>query len=73
MECSSGPTASRKEIAAFRAKLEANPGNYIAQPTRMALSSRSRSSPKGPCAAAYVDLRPFVLMSPQGITITPAA
>src|SRR3546814_19331363 len=28
-----GPAASKKEIAAFRAKLEANPRNYIAQPT----------------------------------------
>ena len=33
-----GPTSSKKEIEAFRAKLKANPTNYIAQPT-LALSA----------------------------------
>ena len=28
-----GPTATKKDIAAFRNKLKARPGNYIAQPT----------------------------------------
>jgi uncharacterized circularly permuted ATP-grasp superfamily protein len=28
-----GPAASKKELAAFRKKAEARPGNYIAQPT----------------------------------------
>ena len=64
-----GPAASKKELAAFRAKLEANPSNYIAQPT-LALSTVPIFTKKG-LAPRHVDLRPFVLMSPQGITITP--
>lgn len=64
-----GPAASKKEIAAFRAKLEANPRNYIAQPT-LSLSTVPIFTRAG-LAPRHVDLRPFVLMSPQGIRITP--
>ncbi len=64
-----GPTASRKEIAAFRAKLEANPTNYIAQPT-LALSTCPIFTRKG-LVPRHVDLRPFVLVSPDAIDITP--
>jgi uncharacterized circularly permuted ATP-grasp superfamily protein len=64
-----GPAASRKEIAAFRAKLEANPANYIAQPT-LALSTVPIFTETG-LAPRHVDLRPFVLTSPKGVTITP--
>ncbi|WP_299623768.1 circularly permuted type 2 ATP-grasp protein [uncultured Tateyamaria sp.] len=64
-----GPAASKKEIAAFRIKLEANPGNYIAQPT-LALSTVPILTDAG-LAPRHVDLRPFVLVSPQGIEITP--
>ncbi|MCV2865537.1 circularly permuted type 2 ATP-grasp protein [Defluviimonas sp. WL0075] len=64
-----GPTSSKKELAAFRQKLMARPSNYIAQPT-LSLStvpvfSRAGLSPR------HVDLRPFVLMGPDGIKITP--
>lgn len=64
-----GPAASKKEIAAFRAELEANPRGYIAQPT-LSLSTVPIFTKAG-LAPRHVDLRPFVLMSPQGITITP--
>ena len=64
-----GPAASKKEIAAFRAKLEANPRVYIAQPT-LSLSTVPIFTRSG-LAPRHVDLRPFVLMSPAGITITP--
>ncbi|WP_422060181.1 circularly permuted type 2 ATP-grasp protein [Sphingopyxis sp.] len=64
-----GPAASKKEIAAFRAKLEGNPRGYIAQPT-LSLSTVPIFTKSG-LAPRHVDLRPFVLMSPQGITITP--
>jgi uncharacterized circularly permuted ATP-grasp superfamily protein len=37
-----GPAASKRELAEFAAKLRANPGNYIAQPT-LALSTCARS------------------------------
>jgi uncharacterized circularly permuted ATP-grasp superfamily protein len=64
-----GPTSSKKEIAHFRAKLEANPDNYIAQPT-LALSTCPIFTKKG-LAPRHVDLRPFVLCSPEGVEITP--
>ncbi|MBD2841239.1 circularly permuted type 2 ATP-grasp protein [Erythrobacter rubeus] len=64
-----GPTASKKEIKAFRAKLEASPENYIAQPT-LSLSTCPIFTKKG-LAPRHVDLRPFVLVSPNGVDITP--
>ncbi len=64
-----GPTSSKKELAAFRAKLKARPSNYIAQPT-LSLSTVPIMTAKG-LAPRHVDLRPFVLSSPDGITITP--
>ncbi len=64
-----GPTASKKEIAAFRDKLKARPTNYIAQPT-LALSTVPIFARSG-LAPRHVDLRPFVLVSPEGIKITP--
>ena len=64
-----GPTSSRKEIAAFTKKLQARPHNYIAQPT-LALSTCPIFTRKG-LAPRHVDLRPFVLVSPDGIDITP--
>ena len=64
-----GPAASKKELAAFRAKLEAKPGNYIAQPT-LALSTVPILTKAG-LAPRHVDLRPFALYSPRGVEITP--
>jgi uncharacterized circularly permuted ATP-grasp superfamily protein len=64
-----GPTASKKEIAEFRKKLMARPGNYIAQPT-LSLSTVPIFTKQG-LAPRHVDLRPFVLVSPDGIEITP--
>ncbi|WP_415403873.1 circularly permuted type 2 ATP-grasp protein [Tateyamaria sp. SN3-11] len=64
-----GPAASKKEIEAFRAKLTDNPGNYIAQPT-LALSTVPILTEAG-LAPRHVDLRPFVLVSPNRIEITP--
>ena len=64
-----GPTASKKEIADFRKKLMAKPTNYIAQPT-LSLSTVPIFTKKG-LAPRHVDLRPFVLCSPDGINITP--
>jgi uncharacterized circularly permuted ATP-grasp superfamily protein len=64
-----GPTSTRREIAEFRAKLIAHPENYIAQPT-LALSTCPVFARRG-LTPRHVDLRPFVLVSPQGIEITP--
>ncbi|ATG49456.1 hypothetical protein CEW89_18860 [Celeribacter ethanolicus] len=64
-----GPTSSKKEIAEFRKKLMSKPGNYIAQPT-LSLSTVPIFTKAG-LAPRHVDLRPFVLCSPEGINITP--
>ena len=64
-----GPAASKKEIKAFAAKLRSKPDNYIAQPT-LSLSTVPIFVKKG-LAPRHVDLRPFVLVSPRGINITP--
>jgi uncharacterized circularly permuted ATP-grasp superfamily protein len=67
-----GPTASRREIEAFREKLKARPSNYIAQPT-LALST-CPSLAQGGIAPRHVDLRPYVLIGdrvrivPGGLT-----
>lgn len=64
-----GPAASKKELAAFRQKLVARPANYIAQPT-LALSTCPVFTAKG-LTPRHVDLRPYVLVSPDSIEITP--
>ncbi|WP_439121583.1 circularly permuted type 2 ATP-grasp protein [Marivita sp.] len=64
-----GPTATKKDIAAFRRKLKARPKNYIAQPT-LSLSTVPIFAKSG-LTPRHVDLRPYVLVSPDGIKITP--
>lgn len=54
-----GPRSSKAEIEAFRAKIEAKPEAYIAQPT-LALSTCPTFVESG-IAPRHVDLRPFVL------------
>ena len=64
-----GPAASKKELASFEAKLRRSPANYIAQPT-LSLSTVPIFTKKG-LAPRHVDLRPFALVSPNGMNITP--
>ena len=64
-----GPAASKTEIAAYAEKLKARPGNYIAQPT-LSLSTVPIFTEAG-LAPRHVDLRPFALVSPAGVEITP--
>ena len=64
-----GPAASNEELVAFRNKLEARPGNYIAQPT-LSLSTTPILTKNG-LDARHVDLRVFVLVSPDEIHMTP--
>jgi uncharacterized circularly permuted ATP-grasp superfamily protein len=54
-----GPAATRAEIEAFRAVLEARPSNYIAQPT-LSLSTCPTYVDSG-IAPRHIDLRPYVL------------
>lgn len=63
-----GPAASAAEVEAFRAKLMANPTNYIAQPT-LALSTCPTLVDAG-VAPRHLDLRPFVLVGDQ-VRLTP--
>ena len=62
-----GPHSSKAERTEFRARIEANPRNYIAQPT-LALS-------RAPCLiddgvqGRHVDLRPYVLFSGHATTV----
>src|SRR6266850_2181484 len=67
-----GPSASKAEVEAFRARIRANPANYIAQPT-LSLSTCPTFVDQD-IAPRHVDLRPFVLsgkevkMVPGGLT-----
>jgi uncharacterized circularly permuted ATP-grasp superfamily protein len=65
-----GPQSSKRERAEFRERIEADPRNYIAQPTIM-LS-------RAPCLIGerlegrHVDLRPYILFGDK-VTIVPGA
>jgi uncharacterized circularly permuted ATP-grasp superfamily protein len=64
-----GPTASVADREKFAAKLRADPANYIAQPT-LALSTVPIFADQG-LSPRHVDFRPYVLVSPERIEITP--
>jgi uncharacterized circularly permuted ATP-grasp superfamily protein len=64
-----GPEADMASIAAFRAKLKARPGNFVAQPT-LALSTCPTCVASG-VAPRHVDLRPFVLTGRERVHIVP--
>ena len=67
-----GPKSTREQIEAFRLKIEADPENYIAQPT-LALSTTPTFVEEG-IAPRHVDLRPYCLVGekielvPGGLT-----
>jgi uncharacterized circularly permuted ATP-grasp superfamily protein len=67
-----GPNSTRAEVETFRARVLANPGNYIAQPT-LALSTTPTFVEQG-IAPRHVDLRPYCLVGerielvPGGLT-----
>jgi uncharacterized circularly permuted ATP-grasp superfamily protein len=64
-----GPAATAAEIEEFRARLVAEPGHFIAQPT-LALSTCPTLVADG-IAPRHVDLRPFVLSGSNGIRTIP--
>ncbi|MDO6669907.1 circularly permuted type 2 ATP-grasp protein [Paracoccus sp. 1_MG-2023] len=67
-----GPKSTKEEIELFRRKIEANPSNYIAQPT-LSLSTCPTFVEEG-IAPRHVDLRPYCLcgdrieLVPGGLT-----
>ncbi len=64
-----GPQASRRERADFRARIEASPRNYIAQP-RIELSTCPTWCANG-VGPRRVDLRPYVLTGARGTWVLP--
>ena len=64
-----GPAASKKELGIFKNKLIKKPRNYIAQPM-LSLSTVPILKQAG-LTPRHVDLRPFVLVSPKEIYVTP--
>ncbi|WP_445115747.1 circularly permuted type 2 ATP-grasp protein [Acinetobacter sp. WZC-1] len=64
-----GPQATDQQIESFRSKLIAAPHHYIAQPT-LDLSVAPALASSG-LAERHIDLRPFILSSPQRTEIVP--
>ena len=65
-----GPAATRQQIDSFRDLIQANPRNYIAQPT-LGLS-RSPCVVENSLQGRHVDLRPYVLYG-ERVSIIPGA
>ena len=65
-----GPKATKEQVETFRAKIIADPANYIAQPT-LALSTTPTFVAEG-VAPRHVDLRPYCLVG-EGIELVPGA
>ncbi len=63
-----GPKSTKAEIAAYRKRIEAAPEGFIAQPT-LALSACPTCVEEG-IAPRHIDLRPFVLTSPNKVRIS---
>ena len=64
-----GPTASKAEVEAYRARVKADPKGFIAQPT-LSLSTCPTFVGNG-VAPRHVDLRPFVLSGADRVRIVP--
>jgi uncharacterized circularly permuted ATP-grasp superfamily protein len=63
-----GPMATKEEISKFRAQIQADPRNYIAQP--MISLSRHPTHVDGRFEGRHIDLRPFILYG-EKIVIVP--
>jgi uncharacterized circularly permuted ATP-grasp superfamily protein len=66
-----GPFASKQQIEEFRARLEADPRNYIAQPVVPLSRCPSYDPASGRMAGRHVDLRPYCLFNGEEVTIVP--
>lgn len=64
-----GPHASAAEREAFKDKINANPRNFIAQPT-LALSRHPTYGAEG-LYGCHIDLRPYILYNADRVTIVP--
>mgnify|MGYP003339841963 FL=1 len=63
-----GPRASAQEIEEFRARIEADPRNYIAQPM---ISLSTHPTHVGDCRfeGRHIDLRPFILYGEKPVIV----
>ncbi|HEU6447242.1 MAG TPA: circularly permuted type 2 ATP-grasp protein [Verrucomicrobiae bacterium] len=64
-----GPKATKKEIAEFRKRVEAEPRNYIAQPT-ISLSRHPTHIDGAAFEGRHIDLRPYIIYG-EKISIVP--
>jgi len=65
-----GPQASREERESFAEQIKAAPRNFLAQPV-IELSSAPCYVPGEGLVPRRVDLRPYILTGPSGVTIIP--
>ena len=69
-----GPVAEEREIEEFRRRIVADPRNYIAQPV-IPLSRHptfvADEGDSGTLEGRHVDLRPYILSGPDGISVLP--
>jgi uncharacterized circularly permuted ATP-grasp superfamily protein len=63
-----GPQATQDEIAAFRAKVEAEPRNYIAQPM-IPLSRHPTHIENSSFEGRHIDLRPYIISGEKTIIV----
>ena len=70
-----GPAADERELETFRRRIEASPREYIAQPviplSRHPTFVADEQGDSGTLEGRHVDLRPYVLSGPDGITVLP--
>jgi uncharacterized circularly permuted ATP-grasp superfamily protein len=66
-----GPRASQAELDAYRARIQAEPRNFIAQPVIGLSRLPARDSATGRFAGRHVDLRPYCLFDGQKVAVVP--
>ena len=70
-----GPAADERELEDFRRRIVANPRDYIAQPviplSRHPTFVPDENGESGTLEGRHVDLRPYVLSGPDGISVLP--
>ena len=64
-----GPRATKKERERFRGLIEADPRNYMAQPT-LSLSTAPTMTEDGSVEPRHLDLRPFILSRGDSVYVT---
>ena len=63
-----GPKATKDEIEEFRKKIEAEPRNYIAQPT-ISLSRHPTHVTEGLFEGRHIDLRPYIISGEKTVIV----